>query len=801
MFKKTHLISWILILGMVFISFTAFGQEEGITDELEDGAGGIWNRILLGVLVVVAVFVFHGIAYLVRLFRKDRLQKTLMNKYVVFHMKNGHRYHGTMRIDMKGAEIISEESRQRGQAPSYIFSKNELQNNIGAYIRYLDIMNEREKRERAWDHERLLNPPLSQRVARRIRNMFVELSGAVQNALNMIGHSIKSTTRPIQQQLERIDTVSSEMGGDEKTTMTEFNKLHDETKKEFLAEESYERIIERLVGTRVKFRIQGVEHANGEYMGLLKDYNKHHMSFMTVKDKDGNGFRDQWGYQIEYKHNINAINRRDDRGLRTRMIENEGKYFLVFENNTAYTIQVGHIKLHDGSPEWGRNMEFKWHIEPLSVRRLRINPVSQHKIAPFDRVSIPQHRTPRNFKRINVEFRSFRDADVIFPRGGNLCTIIESGEKRQVETFSISALTDAMLEKSEKEEIAIEDSQGRPIHGMNLVHGYITNVNEDRLDVKSVDSSYSRRWEVEGAYTHFDKSLRKNLPIHRKVIPYFSHRIAAQNEIVEQIRENKLQQEAFAMLTYPKKVKRRLRIPMMRKIIPSKAELRLPLKVMALTSNGTNFEYPILERFEYINEHHMLYEPVDTLRNDRLAKMDILWIGNGEIYKGGYRLNIDAEHRIKNFVSQGGVVIVSGQDVKANYRQRRGAGWIPEPLTGIEYDEEDELLPTSQGRRARIFNTPNVLNTTPETKEIPLVRLDDMWVDPLGKWNSLAKSTKEDASALLTLPFQKGLYVVTSLKNDTERDVAINNKLMENLLFYSVKWLDNRKWKERFMLK
>ena len=799
MFRKKQFVQLILIFGIVLLSITAFGQEEGITDELQDGTGTIWNRILLGVFVVVAVFVFHGIAYLVRLFKKDRLQKTLMNKYVVFHMKNGHRYHGTMRIDMKGAEIVSEESRQRGQAPSYIFSKNELQTNIGAYIRYHDVMNEREKRERAWDHERLLNPPLSQRIVRRIRNMFVELGGAVQNAINMIGHGIKGATKPLQQQLERIDTAAAELGG-ESNTASELNQLQKQAEKGLMAEESYERIIERLVGTRVKFRIQTVKHADGEYMGLLKDYNEKYMSFMTVKDKDGHGFRDQWGYEIEYKHNIDAINRRDDRGLRTRMVENEGKYFLVFENNTAYSIQVGHIRLHDGSPPWGRNMEFKWHIEPLSVRRLRINPVSQHKIAPFDRVSIPEHRTPRNFKKINVEFRSFRDADVIFPRKG-LCTIIESGEKRQIETFSITALTDAMLEKSETEEIAIEDSQGRPIHGMNLVHGYITNVNEDRLDVKSVDSSYSRRWEVEGAYTHFDNALRKNIPIHKKAIPYFSHKLAAQNEIVEQIRENKLQQEAFAMLTYPKKVKRQLRIPMMKKIIPSKAELRLPLKVMALTSNGTNVEYPILERFEYVNEHHMLYEPVDTLRNDRLAKMDILWIGNGEIYKGGYRLNIDSEHRIKNFVSQGGVVIVSGQDVKANYRQRRGAGWIPEPLTGIEYDEEDELLPTSQGRRARIFNKPNVLNTTPDTKEIPLVRLDDMWVDPLGKWNSLAKSTREDASALLTLPFQKGLYIVTSLKNDTERDAAINNKLMENLLFYSVKWLDNRKWKERFMLK
>ena len=741
MLKKRHLLCMILIFGMVCISITAFGQEEGIADELQDGAGSIWNRILLGVFVVIAVFVFHGIAYLVRLFRKDRLQKTLMNKYVVFHMKNGHRYHGTMRIDMKGAEIISEESRQRGQAPSYIFSKNQLQNNIGAYIRYHDIMNERERRERAWDHERLLNPPLAQRIVRRIRNMFVELGGAMQNAMNMIGHSIKSATKPIQQQLKRIDTAAEEMGG-EGQTASEFTGLQDDMTKGFMAEESYERIIERLVGTRVKFRIAKVERANGEYMGLLKDYNEKHMSFMTVKDKDGNGFRDQWGYEIEYKHNINHINRRDDRGLRTRMVEQDGKYFLVFENNTAYGIQVGNIRLHDGSPPWGRNMEFKWHIEPLSVRRLRINPVSQHKIAPFDRVSIPEHRTPRNFKKINVEFRSFRDADVIFPRG-EICTIIESGEKRQIETFSISALTDAMLEKSETEEIAIEDAQGRPIHGMNLVHGYITNVNEDRLDVKSVDSSYSRRWEVEAAYSHFDKALRKNIPIHRRFVPYFAHKIAARSEIVEQIRVNKLQQEVLGLLTYPKIVKKRLRIPMMRKIIPSKAELRLPLKVMALTGNGTHEEYPFLERFEYVNEHHMLYESVDTLRNDRLAKMDILWIGNGEIYKEGYRLNIDSEHRIKNFVSQGGVVIVSGQDVKASYRQRRGAGWIPEPLTGIEYDEEDELLPTPQGRRSRIFNAPNVLNTTPETKEIPLVRLDDMWVDPLGKWNSLAKSTKK----------------------------------------------------------
>ena len=76
-------------------------------------------------------------------------------------------------------------------------------------------------------------------------------------------------------------------------------------------------------------------------------------------------------------------------------------------------------------------------------------------------------------------------------------------KKHQQELFSISALTDAILDRSETEEIAIQDAKGRPIHGMNLVHGYVTNVNEERIDLKTVDSSYSRRWEVESAYTHF----------------------------------------------------------------------------------------------------------------------------------------------------------------------------------------------------------------------------------------------------------------------------------------------------------
>ncbi len=795
MVRTQHILLIIIIIGVVFASLTVVAQEEKNTDIIEDGAKSFWDRIKLPIIAALLMFVFQGIFYIIRLFKKDRILKTIMNKYVVFDMKDGKRYQGTMHKGTNGWEIVSEESRQRGQAPSYIFPGKSLLDSMRGYVRYIDTMNERELRERSWDLERLLHPPLSQRFARKVRNIFSALNDAVKNAINMVWVGIRQTTNPLRQRLQTIDTAAKEY--DVQSTESQMDTAMKELKGQseaIIIEESYDSIIERLVGTRVKIDVEG----SGQYMALLKDYNKDYLSFMNVKDKDNKGYKDQWGYDHEYKQNINNFNRRDDRGLRCRMEEDkQGRYFLVLENNTAYAIQVGKIILHDGSPNWERNMKFEWSVEPLSVKRIRLNPVSKHRVGPFERVTVPEMRTPRNFKKIKLEFRSFRDADVIFPR--KVCRIKESAEKHQQELFSISALTEALMDRSETEEIAIQDAQGKPIHGMNLVHGYVTNVNEERLDLKSVDSSYSRRWEVESAYTHFDNTLRHRVPIRKRIMPFYAKRLVTQNALVEQLRENQLQKEAVSHLAYPKIFKKRLRIPLLKLV--TYGEVRLPLKVMVFTSNGTNEEYPVIEQFEYIQEHHMLYEPVDTLRNDRLAKMDILWIGNGEIYKSGYRLNIDAEHRIKNFVSQGGIVIVSGQDVKTNVRQRRGGGWIPEPLTGIEYDETDELLPTTQGRRSRVFHKPNMLNTTPETKEIPLVKLDDMWVDPLGKWNSLAKSTAQDASALLTLPFQQGLYIVTSLKNDNERDVEINRKLMENLLHYSVKWLDTQKWKERILLR
>ena len=92
--------------------------------------------------------------------------------------------------------------------------------------------------------------------------------------------------------------------------------------------------------------------------------------------------------------------------------------------------------------------------------------------------------------------------------------------------------------------------------------------------------------------------------MHRRVIPFFANRLVTQNALVDQIRENPLQQEALSQLAYPKSVKKRLRVPLLKKL-PTNVDIPLPLKVMALTGNNTDEEFPILERFEYVHEHHM----------------------------------------------------------------------------------------------------------------------------------------------------------------------------------------------------
>ena len=814
---------FVLIFALFYLLPTAIGQESTVVEEAQKQVRSWWSNAQVYVGVIVLVFLISSIGYIIRLFRKDKLLKKLLDKYVVFQMKNGQRYRGTMRLEFTGMEIISEESRQRGHAPSYIFTNPEREEGIVAYIRYLDSMNTRELRERAWELERVYHPPLFYKIGRKIRNMFIALKEALDEAISMVWNSFR---RGANTRLARYnEAYETSAGGDFNTRLQEL----EEESASYLEQESYERLIERLIGTRVKVRVRFDEEGT-EYTAILKDYNNKHIALMNVKDEDDNGYKDEWEFECEFKKNLDELNFRDDRGLRCRA---EGDT-IIFENNTPYPIQLGHIRLWEDAPKWEKDYKYKHHIPAFSVQKVSLDIVINRQVKPFERVKTKHQHSIKDYKKIWFKFRSFRDADIVFPR--RYCTIVESAEKYQPELFSLTGLTDTILNMRDAEDIAITDKDGEPIHGINVVHGYVTNINEERIDLRSIDASYSRRWNVENAFRRFDNKLRHGFPLYKRLLPINRGQIAAYTSIVEQIHSNPIRHAALASLAYPQtrnlntteqRTRRwkSIQNQTLRRIdaildgkfwksengtasnTRSEVQIAMPLKLMALTGNTSTVEFPVLESFEYIQGHHIIHNEVQNLRTDRLAKTDILWIGNGEIYKSGYRLNIDTEHRIKNFVSQGGIAIVSGQDIKTSSKQRRGTGWVPEPLTGIECEETHELFPTSQGKRSRIFQSPNPLNGNHNADlgvmDQPLIRLDDMWLDPLGKWTSLAKTNTaaaglpgngfENASPLLLLPFQKGLYVVTSLKNETEEDVEINNKIMENLLHFSVKWLDRQR--------
>jgi len=152
----------------------------------EDGNGEFWKweSFVSNPLVISAffIFLFASINYLIDLFKKDKILKKLLRKYLVFQMKDDSRYRGTMRLERDGIEIISEESRQRGHAASYIFNKIEM-NTIKAYIRYLDSMNENEKIERDWDLDRVYHPSFLTRLLRKIRNFWVALKDSVRTTI------------------------------------------------------------------------------------------------------------------------------------------------------------------------------------------------------------------------------------------------------------------------------------------------------------------------------------------------------------------------------------------------------------------------------------------------------------------------------------------------------------------------------------------------------------------------------------------------------------------------------------------
>ena len=716
-----------------------------------------WNNFVSHPLAISAffIFLFASINYLIDLFKKDKILKQLLRKYLVFQMQDDSRYRGTMRLERDGVEIISEESRQRGHAASYIFHKAEM-NSIKAYIRYIDSMNENEKIQRDWDLNRVYHPSFSTRLLRKIRNFWVALKDSVRTTIQMVWGSFQKMKALQPMQRHRTDAnIGREIDDIEKSLV------------EYALDESYERLIERFVGTRVKVEVEENKIPKqpletSKFTAILKEYNTQYMYLMDIKQENGQGYPDQW----EVNFNIGGTTR-DERGMRCRT---EGEH-LFFENNTPYDILVGDVRLHDGSPDFVNELKYEFRVPAFEILSMTLRPSDLNQtVPPFQKIITRQKRTYKNFKQVHVQFKSVREADIVFPR--QYCHIIESAEKHETHLLDLDTLTENILTQNKTTDVTITDTQGNPIKGINIIHGYITNINEDRIDIKEIGHSYARRWSVEHAFNRLDNKMRKFTSQTVKVLPNFRKRIITQTVLIDKMRGKKPEQKPISPLLFS---------PASPRIKPH-IKSQVPLKTIVLTGNAADVEFPAIQKFDKIENHHILYQETQSLKSVQISKSHILWIGHGEIYNEKYQLNIDAEHRIKTFVSQGGIVITSGQDVTG--LRRRSAGWIPEPLIATEREETTEFETTHAGKN--LFQYPNKIKSGD-------IKMDDMWTGWNNKFQLYAHAHGNDDAAVLLLKFQAGLYIITSLKNETRNDIEVNQKMIQNLMYFAVKWYDRQK--------
>ena len=221
------------------------------------------------------------------------------------------------------------------------------------------------------------------------------------------------------------------------------------------------------------------------------------------------------------------------------------------------------------------------------------------------------------------------------------------------------------------------------------------------------------------------------------------------------------------------------------------------VKVLVLTGNSTDttwsqtyvhtnsmtYEYQALRKVKKVGKRPMAYESTKLRTLSDLKDADILWIGYEEISYLGRNLFTDAtEKKIKDFVKNGGIVVVSGQD--STPTKPCAIGWLQGSLKGVESPPDRYFVVT--GKSEPLFTTPNRIQSG-------TIYVDDAWVDWDQNDEVFATTKERNELVLGARKHGKGLYIITSLRNDSQFTVNNNKLLMENIIHYAVNKLQQKK--------
>ena len=193
-------------------------------------------------------------------------------------------------------------------------------------------------------------------------------------------------------------------------------------------------------------------------------------------------------------------------------------------------------------------------------------------------------------------------------------------------------------------------------------------------------------------------------------------------------------------------------------------------------------ELVALQKFTAVAKRSVAYFATKDRSLPGLDRADILWIGQGEVAEEKYLLPHNTEVAIKKFVRRGGIAIVMSQDSDEN--RPCETGWLPEPLLGVERQLTTKFQPTQAA--GQLFEQPNRIKSG-------RLNLDDTWSDWNSKYVLLATTNSGEDIVVATLKYGKGLYIITGLHNETEANLKANAPMMENLLYFAISGISQRK--------
>ena len=787
MLKKAVFLTVSLVLIFQITSFIfipeAYAQEE---EAANTGDGGWMNKYKypLGILFL---FVMIIVSRIVRQLKKDRLVKPFVKKYITVETKDpnkhGGPYKGILSVELNGIEIMSEKAREKEGRASFYLEGCRPNVDVKAYVRYLDEMTDREKE----DHEKQLNkvyhPSPLAIVIRKIRNAY----GFFQDAFDSVFKALyqKYVKKGIiEDRLEKggafgeLETEAEAQAGKDKEEVYKIRELEEDLRKAYLGDFDYDRGLERMIGRKVNLKLNDKELKEPV---VFVDYTRNFWYFM----------------EVEYESKITLIIDEDEDEslgeggydeIRASITQNG----LLIESNLPYPIRLSAVK--DGDRGEAQLLDKEDKEIDKEDKRNPFPPIASYgqMVIPFDNwpaagslepfaltISKLQHVDWEvlHQRKQTLTFTFKRMADIVLARNAKGSQILGPSEKYVPMTMKLGEITEGFLgDEDKREDLLITDEYGQPIRGIHFYHGYITNVDQDRIDPQEVDYNYNLRWSVEHVFDKFDKKLRPLKAPYIMTPLSKRKRVVGQSTLAEILHPDKLAKDGISQVLYSpiSKDGKRYQKP---------AGKTLPIKILALVDNGSRVEFPVLSQFVNVRGHRIIYEKTSDISLPRVEKAHILWIGQGEIFNDGYRLKANTEVKIKNFAGKGGIVIVSGQFLATKTRRRYGAGWIPERLIGVDREETREFDPTIFADD--LFRVPNVI-------EPGGVVIADAWTEYAAPFSVLAKSNGGGDAAVLRLKHGEGMYLITAFRNASREDVEINAKVMENLLYYSVEWLDEQ---------